>query len=136
MVLVDRHDFYDAYKAIQADAASCPVVVLVSAADCDSCCAYRTLRALFKADNVPFSAYPVAGYEDVQQHAAKLAHSVGVRFQATWRRPRPCASWQRLARSQERMLVLINCGGTENLLQLRGARPAAPCRRFLCRPPF
>ncbi len=78
-MLVERTEFYDAYCAIQADARGAPVTVLVSSADCDACCAYRTLRALFKADGVPFSVYPVAGYEDVQRRGAELPRDGQVR---------------------------------------------------------
>jgi hypothetical protein len=72
-MLVEREEFYDVYRAVQADAAEAPVSVLVSSADCDAVCAFRTLRALFKADGIAFGVFPVAGYEDVQRHAARLA---------------------------------------------------------------
>ena len=121
-MLVDREEYYDAYKAIQADGASCPVVVLVSAADCDSCAAFRTLRALFKADAVPFSAYPVAGYEEVQRHASTLAGcGAAVRVKRLLAHPAQCTAHGAPCATQERMLVLINCGGTENLHELLGA---------------
>ncbi len=71
-MLVERDEYYAAYDAIRADAAEAPVTVFVSAADADSCAAFRTLRALFKSDAVPFSVFPVAGYEDVQRRAAEL----------------------------------------------------------------
>jgi hypothetical protein len=72
-MLVEREEFYDVYRAVQADGAEAPVSVLVSSADCDAVCAFRTLRALFKADNIAFGVFPVAGYEDVQREAARLA---------------------------------------------------------------
>ena len=76
---VDRPEYYDLYRAVQADAAAAPVTVLVSAADCDACATFRTLRTLFKADNVPFSAFPVAGYEDLQRRGAELPRDDAVR---------------------------------------------------------
>lgn len=78
-MLVDRPEYYDLYRAVQADAAAAPVTVLVSAADCDSCATFRTLRALFKADAVTFSAFPVAGYEDLQRRGQELPRDGAVR---------------------------------------------------------
>ena len=78
-MLVDRPEYYDLYRAVQADAAAAPVTVLVSAADCDACATFRTLRSLFKADFVPFSAFPVAGYEDLQRRGAELPRDDAVR---------------------------------------------------------
>jgi hypothetical protein len=80
---VCRGEFKDVYTvALLQDAASCPLVVLVSSADCDSCASFRLLRALLKADNVPFSAYAVRGYDDLQRRAAALAAAdpAAVRF--------------------------------------------------------
>lgn len=84
-MLVDRPEYYDLYRAVQADAAAAPVTVLVSAADCDSCATFRTLRALFKADAVTFSAFPVAGYEDLQRRGQELPRDGAVRAR---RRPK------------------------------------------------
>ena len=37
--------------------------VYISTADVDSCCAFRILKSMMFSDGIPFSAYPVSGYQ-------------------------------------------------------------------------
>ena len=68
-----RRDFYNAYKEIQADAASGgPIYIFVSAADCDSCCAFRILKTLLESDNISYVVYAVAGFADLQKRGEAL----------------------------------------------------------------
>jgi len=82
------------------------VHVYVSTADVDSCCAFRTLKAMLCSDGIPFSAIPVSGYRELQNLGEKLPKD-----------------------GNNRSIVLINCGGTENIKELlgeRGPRSASP----------
>jgi len=100
-----RADFHALYhEALLKDSKRTPVVVLVSAADCDSCASFRLLRALLKADNVPFSAYAVRGYEELQRRAAELAAAdpAAVRSSAPNSRPPPPAAPPLLSRPPPR----------------------------------
>lgn len=103
MVLLGRSRYGDAYAALRSRGARAGVVVFVSADCVDSACAWLTLKALLRADALTFSAIPVAGYEDLQRRCA-----------------------ERLAgdpQAAERAVVLINCGGTEDVAQLLGLPP-------------
>ena len=114
-MLVDRDKFRFAYEELRADGRTCPVHVYVSTADVDSCCAFRILKSMMCSDGIPFSAYPVSGYQELQNLGEKLPKD-----------------------GQNRSIVLINCGGTENVKELLGrVRPHALERRsasFLSRP--
>ena len=59
----------------------------VSTADVDSCCAFRILKSMMCSDGIPFSAYPVGGYQELQNLGDKLPKD-----------------------GQNRSIVLINCG--------------------------
>ena len=83
----------------------------VSTADVDSCCAFRILKSMMCSDGIPFSAYPVSGYQELQGLGEKLPKD-----------------------GQNRSVVLINCGGTENVKELLGAYHAGP-PRVAARPP-
>ena len=85
--------------------------VYVSTADVDSCCAFRILKSMMCSDGIPFSAYPVSGYQELQNLGEKLPKD-----------------------GQNRSIVLINCGGTENVKELLGASPPALERRMRGRP--
>ena len=76
--------------------------VYVSTADVDSCCAFRILKSMMCSDGIPFSAYPVGGYQELQNLGDKLPKD-----------------------GQNRSIVLINCGGTENVKELLSASRAA-----------
>ena len=91
-----------AYEELKADGRTCPVHVYVSTADVDSCCAFRILKSMMCSDGIPFSAYPVGGYQELQNLGDKLPKD-----------------------GQNRSIVLINCGGTENVKELLGASRAA-----------
>ena len=65
-MLVDRDKFRFAYEELKADGRLCPVHVYVSTADVDSCCAFRILKSMMCSDGIPFSAYPVSGYQELQ----------------------------------------------------------------------
>ena len=84
-----------AYEELKADGRTCPVHVYVSTADVDSCCAFRILKSMMCSDGIPFSAYPVGGYQELQNLGDKLPKD-----------------------GQNRSVVLINCGGTENVKEL------------------
>lgn len=101
-MLVDRDKFRFAYEELKADGRLCPVHVYVSTADVDSCCAFRILKSMMCSDGIPFSAYPVSGYQELQNLGEKLPKD-----------------------GQNRSIVLINCGGTENVKELLGASPPA-----------
>ena len=100
-----------AYEELKADGRQCPVHVYVSTADVDSCCAFRILKSMMCSDGIPFSAYPVSGYQELQGLGEKLPKD-----------------------GQNRSVVLINCGGTENVKELLGAHHAGP-PRVAARPP-
>ena len=91
-----------AYEELKADGRTCPVHVYVSTADVDSCCAFRILKSMMCSDGIPFSAYPVGGYQELQNLGDKLPKD-----------------------GQNRSIVLINCGGTENVKELLSASRAA-----------
>ena len=110
-MLVDRDKFRFAYEELKADGRLCPVHVYVSTADVDSCCAFRILKSMMCSDGIPFSAYPVSGYQELQNLGEKLPKD-----------------------GQNRSIVLINCGGTENVKELLGASPPALERRMRGRP--
>ena len=97
-MLVDRDKFRFAYEELKADGRACPVHVYVSTADVDSCCAFRILKTMMASDGIPFAAYPVSGYQELQNLGEKLPKD-----------------------GQNRSIVLINCGGTENVRELLGA---------------
>ncbi|EEH55244.1 uncharacterized protein MICPUCDRAFT_60340 [Micromonas pusilla CCMP1545] len=96
-MLVDRDKFRFAYEELKADGRACPVHVYVSTADVDSCCAFRILKTMMASDGIPFAAYPVSGYQELQNLGEKLPKD-----------------------GQNRSIVLINCGGTENVRELLG----------------
>ena len=91
-----------AYEELKADGRTCPVHVYVSTADADSCCASRLLESLMCSGGMPCSAYPVGGYQERQNLGDKLPKD-----------------------GQNRSIVLINCGGTENVKELLSASRAA-----------
>jgi hypothetical protein len=91
-----------AYEELKADGRTCPVHDYVSTADVDSCCAFRILKSMMCSDGIPFSAYPVGGYQELQNLGDKLPKD-----------------------GQNRSIVLINCGGTENVKELLSASRAA-----------
>ena len=90
-----RHETGFAYEELKADGRTCPVHVYVSTADVDSCSAFRILKSMMCSDGIPFSAYPVGGYQELQGLGDKLPKD-----------------------GQNRSIVLINCGGTENVKEL------------------
>ena len=89
-----------AYDELKADGRQCPVHVYVSTADVDSCCAFRILKSMMCSDGIPFSAYPVSGYQELQSLGEKLPKD-----------------------GMNRSIVLINCGGTMDVRELLGERP-------------
>ena len=82
-------------RALKGDTARKALEVYVSTADVDSCAAFSILKTMMRSDGIPFSAYPVSGYRELQNLGDKLPTD-----------------------GQNRSIVLINCGGTENVKEL------------------
>ena len=91
-----------AYAAMRDDGANCPVLVYVSTADIDSCCAFRTLKLMLWSDNVPFSVFPVSGYGELERYGSEIPDD-----------------------GNQRAIVLINCGGTEDVKKVMGLKAGA-----------
>ena len=100
-MLVERDKFRFAYDELRQDSRECPVLVYVSTADVDSCAAFSILKTMMWSDGIPFSAYPVVGgYQELQNLGERLPKD-----------------------GKNRSIVLINCGGTEDVVTLLGASP-------------
>ena len=99
-MLVERDKFRFAYDELRQDSRECPVLVYVSTADVDSCTAFSILKTMMRSDGIPFSAYPVGGYQELQNLGERLPKD-----------------------GKNRSIVLINCGGTEDVVTLLGASP-------------
>ena len=97
-MLVERDKFRFAYDELRQDSRECPVHVYVSTADVDSCAAFSILKTMMRSDGIPFSAYPVSGYQELQNLGERLPKD-----------------------GKNRSIVLINCGGTEDVVTLLGA---------------
>jgi len=84
------------------DGANCPVLIYVSTADVDSCCAFRALKLMLWSDNVPFSVFPVSGYGELARYGSEIPDD-----------------------GNQRAIVLINCGGTEDVKKVMGLKTGA-----------
>lgn len=91
-----------AYSTIRDEGANCPVLVYVSTADVDALCAFRTLKLMLRSDNVAYSVFPVSGYGELQRLGEEIPDD-----------------------GQQRAIVLINCGGTEDVKTVMGLREGA-----------
>lgn len=78
------------------------MLIYVSTADVDSLCAFRTLKMMLRSDNVAYSVFPVSAYEDLQRLGSEIPDD-----------------------GQQRAIVLINCGGTEDVRAVMGLREGA-----------
>ena len=85
-------------RALKGDTARKALEVYVSTADVDSCAAFSILKTMMRSDGIPFSAYPVSGYQELQNLGERLPKD-----------------------GKNRSIVLINCGGTEDVVTLLGA---------------
>ncbi|KAI8969151.1 DNA replication pre-initiation complex subunit Cdc45 [Mycotypha africana] len=98
MVRINNRHFHEAYEYIKEDAAdsnsSC--IVFVSATDVDSLCAVRLLQAILKSDFIQHRIVPIADPQDLETANQKL-----------------------IAGDDElRSVIMINCGGTEDINNL------------------
>lgn len=112
MVLVGVNHFYDAYSALREDASSKHaggVMIFASDGDCDSLCALRILERLFELDSVRHSRFAVSGYEELQKYSEKW-HVEG---------------------DEPRAVVLVNCGGGEDVRGLFGLDELPSTRIFI-----
>lgn len=78
------------------------MLIYVSTAEVDALCAFRTLKMMLKSDHVAFSAYPVSEYDELQRLGAEIPDD-----------------------GLQRAIVLINCGGTEDVRAVMGLRKGA-----------
>ena len=53
--------------------------IFVSAADCDSCCAFRIFKTLLESDNITFVVFAVAGFDDLQKRGEQMPRDGKVR---------------------------------------------------------
>mmetsp|Transcript_32116 Transcript_32116/g.102290 ORF Transcript_32116/g.102290 Transcript_32116/m.102290 type:complete len:597 (+) Transcript_32116:270-2060(+) len=93
-ILPDK--YHKAYKLIREDAGQDPVLVFVSTAECDSVSALKILLQIFDSDSICYSVFPVSGYEDLQSKCDKATAET----------------------DGKRAIVLVNCGGTEDVNEL------------------
>ena len=78
------------------------MLIYVSTADVDSLCAFRVLKLMLRSDNVAYSVFPVSGYGELQRLGGEIPDD-----------------------GQQRAIVLINCGGTEDVKSVLGLREGA-----------
>ena len=78
------------------------MLIYVSTADVDSLCAFRTLKMMLRSDNVAYSVFPVSEYDDLQRLGSEIPDD-----------------------GQQRAIVLINCGGTEDVRDVMKLREGA-----------
>ena len=95
-MLVPRADYYDVYKQIQTLSFQQSVLVFASNGDADALCAYKILTDLFKPDSIAFSVIPVTSGDHLQQQAETHLSD----------------------ETEDRAIVLINCGGSEDVQKL------------------
>ena len=107
MVVIAKHEYYDAYRQLQQLSFRAGVLVFASTRDADAVCAVKILTSLLKLDSVPFSVVPVTDFEHLQAQAkAHLEAPEGDE-------PDP------------RAIVMIGCGATESTSDVRA--PSTPC---------
>lgn len=87
-------------------------MLLLAYPDVDALCACKILQALFKADDVQHTVVPVSGREDLK--TAFTSHAEQVRPSPQEERVLVCVC----VCVQVRCVVLINCGGGVNLVEL------------------
>ena len=112
MVRIEVNNFYDAYSALREDASSKHaggVMIFASDGDCDSLCALRILERLFELDSVRHSRFAVSGYEELQRYSERW-HEEG---------------------DEPRAVVLVNCGGGEDVRGLFGLDELPSTRIFI-----
>ena len=110
---VEAEQFYNAYNALREDASSRHaggVSIFASDGDCDSICAMRILERLLELDSVRHSRFAVSGYEDLQKYSD---------------------GWQEAGADEPRAVVLINCGGGEDVRGLFGLDNLPATRVFI-----
>jgi hypothetical protein len=101
MVVIAKHEYYDAYRQLQQLSFRASVLVFASTRDADAVCAVKILTSLLKLDSVPFSVVPVTDFEHLQAQAkAHLEAAEGDE-------PEP------------RAIVMIGCGATESTSDVR-----------------
>lgn len=71
-MLVKKALFYEGYDELKLDARVSPVEIFTSAADCDSCCAFRILKAMLESDYITYSVIAVAGFTDLMERVKRL----------------------------------------------------------------
>lgn len=89
-------------------------MLLLAYPDVDSLCACKILQALFKADDIQHTVVPVSGKADLQ--AAFTSHADQVRGEEI--AAESCGITCSTSLCQVKCVVLINCGGCANLLEL------------------
>ena len=105
-MLVERENYRHCYEIIRRDGYQTPILIYVSTADVDALCAYRILKSMFHSDNVPFSVFPVSGTEELRKRGKDIPDD-----------------------EQDRAIVLINCGGCEDVRELMDLK--VNCRAYV-----
>ena len=105
-MLVERGNYRHCYEIIRRDGYQTPILIYVSTSDVDALCAYRILKSMFQSDNVPFSVFPVSGSEELRKRGKEIPDD-----------------------EQNRAIVLINCGGTEDVRELMDLK--VNCRAYV-----
>ena len=105
-MLVERGNYRHCYEIIRRDGYQTPILIYVSTSDVDALCAYRILKSMFKSDNVPFSVFPVSGSEELRKRGKEIPDD-----------------------EQNRAIVLINCGGTEDVREMMDLK--VNCRAYV-----
>mmetsp|Transcript_28012 Transcript_28012/g.72073 ORF Transcript_28012/g.72073 Transcript_28012/m.72073 type:complete len:595 (+) Transcript_28012:73-1857(+) len=102
-MLVCDDKFMQAYGAVktelqQADNLDRKVPIFVSTVDADSVCALRILTSVLQSEGIHYSVYPVSGWQEVQERVKS----------------------ELLDKEDLTNIFFINCGGTEDLVELLG----------------
>ena len=110
---VEAKQFYDAYNALREDASAKHaggVSIFASDGDCDSLCALKILERLLELDSVRHSRFAVSGYDELQKYSDRWLEEEG---------------------DEPRAVVLINCGGGEDVRGLFGLDSLPSTRVFI-----
>ena len=105
-MIVERDHFRHCYETLRKDGFQTPILIYVSTSDVDALCACRILKSMLQSDKVPFSVFPVAGEEELRKRGQDIPDD-----------------------EQERAIVLINCGGTEDVREIMDLK--VNCRAFV-----
>ena len=83
------------------------VTILVSRNDVDSLCALKILVSLLRDNNITYSVFPVAGYDNLYEHNGRFGGE------------------------EERAVVLLNCGATDDLGEALGLTEMGGARAWV-----